>query len=140
MNKRVAITAGGLLIFLYIFSFIARQALVGSSRVIRLGAAPPFTGQVSQGLGVKPDNTLPIAGKDYNFDPHYFDNNTWIVGSVVPLNNSLNASVVVMEKQANSYQIVLGPSGAVTSNQIGALPTDVAAYLKTKVGVYETTP
>jgi hypothetical protein len=140
MNKQVAINTFGLLVVLYVLVVIAQYALLGNLGVIRLGSAPPLTGQVSQSLGVNPDHSMPLAGKDYTFTPHYFNGKTWIVGSVVPLNNSLNASVIIMQMQGGHYRVALGPVGAVTYNQLQALPGNVAGYLTTKVSIYEILP
>ena len=71
-----------------------------------------------------------MPGKDFNLQTiYYFDDNSWAVARITPVNNNLQASLVVAKKVAGGYQIVLGPGTLFRQSDLQKLPKDVAAYL-----------
>jgi hypothetical protein len=129
---------GAIIILLVIAVFIDRTVLMSNAKVIHLAAAPDLTGQISQTLvtsgGV---SELPTPEVDFKLDDTaYFENNTWVVSSVVPLNNAFNPSIVVMKKQSGVFQVVLGPGSAFIQSDLQNVPASVANNLMGRGAVY----
>ncbi|HET7060348.1 MAG TPA: hypothetical protein VFH99_03485 [Candidatus Saccharimonadales bacterium] len=112
----------------------------GGARIVSLKAAPALTGQLSQTLGVMKNGKLPIYGKDYKTTVRYFHSKTWVVASIAPLSDEFNGTPIVMQKQSGVYQIVLGPGGAFSSDQLRVLPNDVREYLLNAGVIHDRTP
>ena len=118
----------------------SRRIILGSTTAITLQSAQPLSGAVSQSLGTTAGGSLPVAGKDYRLSTKYFDNNTWAVGSITPINNDFDASTVVLKKSNGVYQVAISPTNALPSGQLHGLPADVTNYLRARVAVYQTIP
>jgi hypothetical protein len=121
---------------------VIKHDILGGATYINLPSAPPLAGVVSQSLGGASNNggSFPVDGKDYKLSVRYFDNTTWAVGIIQPLNSSINGSTVVLEKQQGTYQAVIGPASAVPTTELQGLPTDVSDYTKANIAVYQPEP
>jgi hypothetical protein len=138
---RKIVVAFVLLLCLFGFAFSINNLIVGSEPVIKLEPAPPLAGVVSQSLGsnVSTSTSLPVANKDYRLNVTYFDNKKWAIGVVSPINNGFNAGLEVLKQQDGQYQVVLGPGSTFPDSQVKQLPSDVAAYLRARAAVYQST-
>lgn len=125
-----------ILVGLIIIALAARYILLGGAGAVRLGSAAPLTGSVSQALNLGGGKiSLPQAGEDYNLKTiQYFDNNSWVVASVVPLKSQFDPGTIVMQKQNDVFRVVAGPGSSFPSGYLKSLPADVGQYL-TKIGV-----
>jgi hypothetical protein len=137
------ITSLVILLILFGFSLMIKNILLDNTEVISLKTAPPLTGVVSQSLLTNATVQPLIAGKDYTWSAVYFDNNTWAVGRLGPINklsSDINPGIVVFEKIDGTFQVVLGPTSAMPNSQLLSMPTDVANYVKSNVAVYTPVP
>ncbi len=125
------------IIVLLIALIFMRSIVFGGATPIQLNSAPALTGQISQALASSRTNTVAVYGKDYKLDNTiYFENKTWVVTNIVGL-GTITDGVVVMNKQAGIYQVVLGPGSSFASTSLQGLPSDVAQYLNQKGLIYE---
>jgi hypothetical protein len=112
-------------------SLLVRQALTGGLRVVSLDSAPAFSGLVAQSLGGQSE--MPVPGRDFNLkDVKYFEDNSWIVADVAPINKKSDPGTVVIHKQNGALVVVLGPGSDFDSSFLVSLPADVGNYLKSK--------
>jgi hypothetical protein len=135
-NRSIALVVIVILLFL---APTIKHDVLGAS-YISLPAAPPLAGVVSQALGTGGTNPLPVEGKDYTISTQYFNNKSWAVGLIKPLNNSLNASTIVLEQKQGTYQVVVGPASAAPSSQLQSLPIVVGDYVRAHMAVYQPVP
>ncbi len=135
MYRKTIIAIIGLVI-LFVLADGARSIILGGGKVYTLASGPALTGAISQSLAVNSASPIPVEGKDYSFSAAYFDNQTWAVGVIQPLNNSINPSVVVLEKKDGVFQVVLPPGSAIASSELHILPADVAAYVALHEAVF----
>jgi hypothetical protein len=134
-SQRLIIKRLGILFAVFVLAVIAHSILL-SPPVITLASEQELAGQISQTLGATANGALPGDGQDYTFTASYFDNDSWAVASIKPLDSSFDPSVIVFHKQSGAYQTSLGPGSEFTSAQFLALPQDVATYLSTVAGTY----
>ena len=82
----------------------------------------------------------PIVGKNYTINSvNYFDNGSWAIVNVQPINNYASPATIIMRKQADSYRTVLGPGSNFSSNSVQNLPTPVLYYLNSHSLVSDST-
>jgi hypothetical protein len=136
-NRIIAIV---IILILLVIAPTIKHDLLGA-QYVTLSSASALSGAVSQSLGgASGSSPLPVEGKDYTLSLQYFDNNTWAVGLIKPLNNSFNASTVVLQKQQGTFQAVVGPASAAPSTLLQSLPTNVADYTRAHMAVYQPVP
>jgi ABC-type xylose transport system substrate-binding protein len=104
-----------------------------------LSPAPPLSGVVSQSLSnLGSHGSLPIEGKDYVLSSvRYFDNQTYAVAQVKPLNQVADPGSLVLQQINGTYRVILGPGTAFSSVDTQELPNDVVQYLKSQALIYE---
>lgn len=129
-----------ILLIFFALAGTSRGVILGNATALTLPPAQPLSGIVSQALGPNTDGSLPVAGQDYRLATTYFDNNTWAVGSITPINNDFEASTVVLKKTNGIYQVAVDPSNALPSGKLQGLPADVALYLRARIAVYQQVP
>jgi hypothetical protein len=136
---RKQLTPLALLIALLVIAFTLQSLLLHGQPVVRLAAGPPLAGIVSQSLGISgANNSLPVVNKDYTLQNiNYFNDRSWVVVSVVPINNNADKTIVVMHMTGGLYQVVLGPGSAFPDTYLQNLPADVSQYLMNRGVVYE---
>jgi hypothetical protein len=136
-NRIIALV---LIVILAILVPTVKKDILGASYV-HLTAASPLSGVVSQSLGgMSGVSNLPVEGKDYSLSLQYFDSKTWAVGLIKPLNNSLNASTIVLQKQQGTFKPIIGPASAAPVTQMQSLPTNVANYTEEHIATYQQVP
>lgn len=121
----------------------ATSFIYGNARPAKLSLAPALTGQISQALAASTSTgkfTMPAYNHDYTLvDTKYFDDNDWVVTTINPIGNSMDRSVVVLEKQAGVYSVVLGPGSAFPRTTSLSMPGNLADYLNQKGMFYDAT-
>ena len=131
----------GIALFLVLaVTFVSRTVLTGGMRAVNLNPAPRFAGLVAQSMGgSKNSPETPIAGKDFNLtNTRNFENSTWVVTDITPLNDSFDPGIVVIHQQNNAYAVVLGPGSDFDSSFLINLPKPVGNYLTTKGVIHES--
>jgi len=118
----------------------APSIIYGSAKPAHISTAPALTGQISQALAASSNGqlTMPTYGKDYRLEnTKYFDDNTWVVTTIKPLNNNMNRNVVVLEKQAGVFTVVLGPGSAFPRTTELSMPGNLGEYLDSQGLFYD---
>jgi hypothetical protein len=125
------------LALLVMATIVVRQLLTGGLSTVRLKSAPPLAGVVAQSLGpTAQDKHLPVAGKDFQLENvRYFDDRTWAVASVISPGGKTDPALIVLKQFGATYQVVLGPGTAFSSDYLQSMPLDVGQYL-TANGVF----
>lgn len=132
MINKTTITLGIVIVFILIAIPATTNVLLNGASQVKLGAAEPLAGAVSQSLYAgNSETTLPIPGKDYNLtNTHYFDSQQWVVTTVASKNNAFSGGIVILEKEGGVYRVVGGPGTALPTDYTISLPTDVGNYLR----------
>lgn len=97
---------------------------------------PSASTQVSQAVTNatnQPGNADPPlqVGKEYTVgDIQYFDNKQWLVAHINPVNHYTDPAIVIMKKQDNAYQTVVGPGTDFPMDTLTGVPADVVAYIQ----------
>lgn len=114
-------------------SVIVRQLVLGGHPIVKLDSAQALTGSISQALsGDRPDIAQGFQLKDTS----YFDNKSWVVVSVVPDDNSLNTSLVILQNKSGIYQVAAGPGSSFPESILVSLPADVGQFLQSQGVIY----
>jgi hypothetical protein len=129
----------GCLIVLAVIAAVGRQLILGDQLTTET-PKDTISDQVSQSLTnpLSPD-TVPLEGKDFKIeDKKFFENNTWLVATVVPTEkNAADPATIVMKLENGAYIMVLGPGTAFPLDDVALLPPDVIQYLRTTDRVSE---
>jgi hypothetical protein len=115
-----------------------KPILYGGTKLITLSNAPALTGQISQALASSSggQSDMPVYGLDYSLqNTRYFAHDDWVVTTIKPLKNTMDQSVVVLEKQAGIYSVVLGPGSAFPQTTSLSMPGALSQYLS-KQGMF----
>jgi hypothetical protein len=129
MRNKVVIVNLGILALIGLVGLSLQQAIAGSTPTLTLQPAAPLVGQIAQAIGPVSQGKLLIPSQDFTLTTKYFDNNTWVVVNINPVNQAFNASTAVMEQKDGIYQLELGPGSAFLPSQLTSIPADVAAYI-----------
>jgi hypothetical protein len=141
MKKSLVILVVIVLVLLIAIASV-KSIIYGGTKSVSLSSAPALTGQISQALASSSDGKLamPIYGTDYTLqNTKYFDNNNWVVTTIKPLSNDMNRSVVVLEKQAGVYAVVLGPGSSFPQTTSLSMPSGLSQYLSKQGMFYAAT-
>jgi hypothetical protein len=139
--KRYTILAT-LIIFIIIASSIARSQILGGAKIYNLTVTDQLlSGIIAQStVSTGGKVILPLYQKDFTLlRVSYFDNNTWVVAKIVPLNNSVTEAYVILQFKNGMYHVVLGPGTAFDNSYVQSMPADLGQYLGHKGIFYETT-
>ncbi len=114
-----------------IVTLLANHVLLGGASVVKLEAAPPLYGVISQSIGLSgSDTTLPKPGKDYTLkNVRYFSSGQWAAAVVAPAHENSDTTVVILKKVNGVYEVVLKPSTSFSVSYRYTLPADVIIYL-----------
>lgn len=138
-NVRNTLIIMSVVIILIIVGYLGKYLILGGANYSKTTSAALLVGQVAQSLDISNGKTVSISATN-NFtlqNTKYFDNSTWVVTKVIPLNNQANNGIVVMQKVGQFYQSVLGPGSSFPSSAVQGLPTDVQQYLNSLGLVYD---
>ena len=141
MKRSVTILSIIALILLIAVASI-KSTIYGGTKSVTLSSAPALTGQISQALASSNNGqlTMPLYGTDYTLqNTKYFNNNDWVVTTIKPITNTMNQSVVVLEKKAGVYSVVLGPGTAFPETTALSMPGSLGQYLKQQGMFYGAT-
>jgi hypothetical protein len=115
-----------------------RTIVLGHYSQVQLDAATGITGQVSQAFTSGGSTTLPVYNQDFTLsNTRYFENNAWVVTTIVPKKNDFNQSFLVMQKKNGVYVPILGPGTAFPRTVTENLPDKVGLYLYSLGAVYD---
>jgi hypothetical protein len=134
---RNTIIATVVLLILFALAGSSRNIILGSASTATLPSAPALAGTISQALGQTSTGSLPVDGTDFHLSTKYFDNNTWAVTYITPINGDFDPSTAVLKKTNGIYQIAISPTNALPNGELFGLPKDVANYLRGRVAVYQ---
>jgi len=115
-----------------------KTIILGRTGAVKLDAAPGITGQVSQAFTTGGSTTLPVYNQDFTLSKTmYFENNAWVVTTIVPKKGNFNQSFLVMQKKNGVYVPILGPGTAFPRTITENMPDEVGLYLYSLGAVYD---
>ncbi len=128
-----------ILIVVIVGGYVLKISVLGGANAVQLRPAVGFSGVISQSLASSNSKTaLPSYGMDYTLtNTAYFDNNAWVITSIVPQDTTSNQSIAILHKNQGIFRVILGPGTAFASTELGGLPNDVVDYLHKLGVVYE---
>lgn len=123
---------------LFASSLIFRQLFLESTNIINLNSGSYLSGAISQALASTSKNAE--EGVNYSISSkQFFDNNSYAVVIIKPLNNSSFTGIIVFKETDGLYTPIIGPGTEINVNYLISLPKDLTQYLINSGYTYEPT-
>jgi hypothetical protein len=73
---------------------------------------------------------FPLDKTDYKLRTKYFDNKTWCVVTVLPINGFSDQQIIIYQIKNNVLDEIAGPILSINRDTLSSYPKDVQQYLK----------
>jgi len=134
MNRQSLVFKAVLAVILLLAIFGCRRLVLGGAKPISLKSDSLTAAIESSFASPASSSYMPIDGQDYSISQvSYFDDGSWAVAQLTPINNLSDPAKVVLKKDG-SYRTVMGPSNFFTDSDYAKLPADVTDFIKTESG------